>query len=106
MGTPLRSQRVKENQSRRARESQNLKAKVNPRESQALRERLASMKIVAPAKVVSESPKIVWTPPTANCSLHGKKCRHNTSGSSALAPEPEPTLLWVSLLTPRWAMIW
>ena len=30
------------------------------------------MEIVAPAKVVLEFPKIVSTPPTANCSLHGK----------------------------------
>ena len=34
-----------------------------------------SMKIVAPAKVVSEFPKIAWTPPTANCSLHGKSIK-------------------------------
>ena len=47
------------------------------------------MEIVAPAKVVLEFPKIVSTPPTANCSLRGK--------SIELFVEEQPKLTFLSL---------
>ena len=46
------------------------------------------MEIVAPAKVVWEFPKIVSTPPTANCSLRGK--------SIELFVEEQPKLTFLS----------